>query len=394
MKYMLISFVQRVEGINGCLLINHDTSKVLDLGKDEALVLSSILSGVANEQQFEKFLNLLLSEKWIVKVKDSSLIEKRASFHPFNGFALKKAILELTTNCYLDCLYCDRNSDFPVSACTCKRWSYDKIKFDYSTIVTQLLSLGVEKIMIIGGDPFFDANAELLSLLNALRKHDYLGELVIFTNGSMIRNEHISMLQIVPNTRINFILLGSNEDEYDYISQKPNVYGTIIENVKMVKKNNILVHGTYLLNNYNTSNLSTSSLNNLGIHIGSKFIFHERLTNVDLLKAYESRQNTIDFVYNQIVEQINQCLYQQIFISSDLKVYPCPYLRDFCLGDLKMLKIHEVFMKDKYREFWLLSKSLIENCQKCKYRITCADCRALEYGATKNLYGEYYCSLV
>jgi len=136
-------------------------------------------------------------------------------------------------------------------------------------------------------------------------------------------------------------------------------------------------------------------LQTLNIHIGIKYIFDESYTIKEILFNPEDRMIKNDYFSYQVLENTNCCLFSQIFISSELKIYPCPYLRDFILGDITngSKDLYKVFREDKYREFWFLCKSKISGCELCKYRLQCLDCRAVEFTVTKDLYKEYYCKI-
>ena len=42
--------------------------------------------------------------------------------------------------------------------------------------------------------------------------------------------------------------------------------------------------------------------------------------------------------------------------------------------------------------FVLMSKSKINKCKDCGFRFNCDDCRAIEYSATNDVEGQYYCN--
>ena len=147
------------------------------------------------------------------------------------------------------------------------------------------------------------------------------------------------------------------------------------------------MNGTYLINNRNISKIPYD-LMKIGIDVGIKYVYNEQYTNMELLLDHRNRMMLNDVITTEALGDINCCLFRQIFISSDLKVYPCP---NMMLGNLKQEKLFEVFSRDEYKKFWYLSKAKIDGCKECKYRTCCFDCRAIEYSALKDLHKEYYC---
>ena len=225
--YMLNSFIKKVDGNNGCTLINLENSDVIDLGNREALLLTSLLNnsydGLDNELK-----TYLIENNWIVEVNNMSKSENlnylKMELQGMTDFTLKKVLLELSTNCSLNCIYCDENSDNAFASCTCKRWNYNKVKTDYHELAEQIVSFDVEKIIIIGGDPFFDSFENLKELLFFLKEEGYKNEIVIYTNGSCLDNEKVLFIKEYKNIRINIMFLGCNEEDYKYIT---NTSGTL-----------------------------------------------------------------------------------------------------------------------------------------------------------------------
>ena len=205
-----------------------------------------------------------------------------------------------------------------------------------------------------------------------------------------INKNQIDFLKQFPNVRLDLILFGGDEKTYFDVTNVKNAYKKVKKNIISLKKNNIRVNGTYLINNRNISKIP-NDLMEIGIDVGVKYVYNEQNTNMNLLLDYNGRIMSNDAITTEALEDINCCLFRQIFISSDMKVYPCPNIRKFMLGDLKKEKLFEIFSRDEYKKFWYLSKSKIDGCQECKYRTCCFDCRAIEYSVLKDLHKEYYC---
>ena len=189
----------------------------------------------------------------------------------------------------------------------------------------------------------------------SLKKNSYEGEIVIVTNGTCINKNQIDFLKQFPNVRLDLILFGGDEKTYFDVTNVKNAYKKVKKNIISLKKNNIRVNGTYLINNRNISKIPYD-LMEIGIDVGVKYVYNEQYTNMNLLLDYNGRIMSNDAITTEALEDINCCLFRQIFISSDMKVYPCPNIRKFMLGDLKKEKLFEIFSRDEYKKFWYLSK--------------------------------------
>lgn len=391
----LNAYIHKVDGVNGCLLINTATSEVLDLGIEDADNLDKLMNQHVENNSLKEY---LLKNGWMIETKDASDPEKLYQFdlesRGLTEFSLNKVIIEVSSECGLDCCFCNANKYSAFASCTCKRWNYKEVDINYTNIVEYLISFRVQKVLIIGGDPFFHAFERLKSLLNKLNEKGYTGEIVIMSNGKSLSKEKIEFISKFKNVRVNIIFFGSNEEQYRTITRKKNVFKTIIKNVKLLKKYDVCVNGTFLVNSYNISDFENSEINALGINIGIKYIFDEKYNARGLIFSHNNRILKIDYQSDKILRETNCCLYSQVFIASNMKVYPCPYLRDFQLGDLQNEQLYEIFRSGKYREFWFLSKNKIEGCCSCKYNTVCMDCRAIEYSVTHDLYVEYFCDEV
>ncbi|WP_054743912.1 SPASM domain-containing protein [Cellulosilyticum ruminicola] len=133
-------------------------------------------------------------------------------------------------------------------------------------------------------------------------------------------------------------------------------------------------------------------IKSLNVPIVKKFIYNIPVLSKEILNDYNQRIQKTDYLTYQVRKNVNSCLYGQIFIAANQEIYPCPYLRDFKLGDLHNDTISSILHKGEYRKFWYMAKSKIKPCNDCKHNVQCFDCRAIEYSVEKKIDSEYYCS--
>lgn len=401
MYYMLNAYTKLVEGDNGAVIIKTDTKESIDLNINDFNILKSILSNecttLLNDLDFFK---ILLERKFIIKSSKKINIDQFKYFD-FNlekngliSFKLSKLIIEFDGRCSLDCKFCNPEDRTSFASCSCKRSNTKIYKYDLKELVGYIKRFSVEKIMIIGGDPFVYSYERVSEFLDLLKDEEYSGEIVINSNLAYWENKHFEKLSLFSNVRINIIMFGFNESDYNIITNTKKVFRRVTDNIKKVKKYRINANITVLLNDIIILSAQESmKLSEFGLPIGYKYIYNEKYTNSLILNDFTKRLMTVDYYQCQLLEKTNCCLYSQFFLSSDFKIYPCPSLRDFCLGDLEKESFTSIIQRKEYKKFWFLSKNKIENCDKCKYRLQCYDCRGVEYTVTKNLLKEHYCSI-
>lgn len=401
MYYILNSYTKLVEGDNGAVIIKTDTKESFDLNINDFNILKNILSNECTTLSKDvHFLPILLERKFVVKNPKRIEMDQFKYFDfdlEKNGlvsFKLSKLIIEFDGRCSLDCKFCNPEDKIAFASCSCKRSNTKICKCNLKKLVDSIKKFSVEKIMIIGGDPFIYSYDIVSEFLELLKDEEYNGEIVINSNLAYWENKHFEKLSLFSNVRINIIMFGFNESDYLIITNTKKVFRRVIDNIKKVKKYRINANITILLNDFTILSAQDSmKLSEFGLPIGYKYIYNENYTNKLILNDFTKRLMTIDYYQCQLLEKTNCCLYSQLFLSSDLKIYPCPSLRDFCLGDLGKESFTSIIQRKEYKKFWFLSKNKIENCDKCKYRLQCYDCRGVEYAVTNDLLKEHYCSI-
>lgn len=398
MSYMLNAFTKIIDGFNGAVILKTDTEEFYDLNMEEYNELIQILEGKEDIAENEQgLLSILIEQEFLVRT------EKRMNTDYFKyfdfslekggmvSFKLSKLILEFDGRCSLNCKFCGKGV---FASCFCKKNNTEIFRYNLKELVEIIINYSVQKIMVIGGDPFFYSFKYMTKFLDILTQKGYLGEVVICSNLAEWKEEHFLILRNYKNVRVNILMLGFNKYDYEKITGNENVFDKVIKNIERIKQYNIFCNITFLLSRLNIKSVTdVKNFTRYEIPVGYKTLFREEYTDLAMLMDYRKRIMSIDYYQLQLLENTNCCLYSQLFISSDFKVYPCPSLKDFCLGDLKKEKIENIIRKQEYKRFWFLNRGEIDKCNMCKYRVQCYDCRAVEYAVTKDLYKEYYCDI-
>lgn len=287
--------------------------------------------------------------------------------------------IELTGKCNLDCKFCSQDN-IVYRRCGCKKWDYSR-------------ELSDEKWEVIfsGGELLIREN-----LLKNLCREFYQNNIKVkmFTNATLI-NEDIAHFLKENNVDLAINIISNNESLYDSIARKQGGYRSFKNGLELIKKYKLNTLGVMLVNKYNMNEFDkiTDEFSDLKIEMQFKNEYCNDTSLDQDSKIYDRNYNKINVnLFNyQMLSEYNNCLFGQTFISNEGILYPCMMMRDFPLGDLNDKKIWEIVSESKYKKFWELSKSKIEKCSNCEDRLSCFDCRAMEYYATKDITGLKYC---
>ena len=389
--------IVQIEGENGLVLTNLIDGKVIELNETERDALLAVQFGNEKVENSLEIIKKLVDQKWII---ESDFYCDREDPHSHNflfnevsisQFHLQRAIIEISTTCSLKCKFCDPQSTKVEVSCFCKCWPLEVKEFDYTNLIEQLNLLGIHEIIIFGGDPFNDNETKhrLYKLLDEVMKVNPSIRVGIMTNGCYLTEQEIQKLKTYYNLYIHLQLVGTNKDEYDIITKKGSAFLKLQDNIRILKENGIPVMASVLICNAEMLDHVNENMEELDIKFVTKYLFNKKWMDSAVLRNPSNRKKKIDFLSYQISKKLNTCLYGQIFVSGDQKIYPCPFLRDFEWGNLRENSIQEILHKGEYKKFWYMSKEKIDPCVHCKYRLHCFDCRALEYSVNGKLREEY-----
>ena len=300
--------------------------------------------------------------------------------------------IELPTNCYKHCSYCNVNKYYSCETCTLPKFISSKIdKQFYFNLLDDIILLNFNKIMFHGGDPLTNWE-ELFELVKYTRLNTINNiSILIKTNGDLLTDEIIN----------NFIIYNINPlIVFDCTKNTENNLLNKLEKFKYLfnkmHSNNIQYFANIVIDSKNESNLCEiyelltkyefSSISN-------SVIFDDTLPSEKILKM-----NLDDRVLNNnfnMAKEYHPCLNGNISITSDKKLIPCPAMYQDVLVDLSKGNILDCFEGENNIDlYWKLSLDKIDHCNKCKFRFSCTDCRALEKNISGNLYSKQLCELI
>lgn len=292
---------------------------------------------------------------------------------------LTRVFLELPGKCSYNCNYCLKKKTSPCWVCG-KSENGMKVNLNvYYQIIDMLSKQGCEQIVFHGGNVF--EYSDFLPLLKKVEEcHIHP---CILMDEKLI--EKIEIDKIIDFNPVLVISVDCTEEinieQFQYIKK------SMCENDIDIKFSVILSQKTVEF--YSKLEKEINAYDNDIINIS--LVTKEKITQEEL--------NTTCFIENiqikelRVLSQMNMCMAGMIAINSQLEVKPCPHMKQFVLGRMQVIGDKLSYIKEKNNitlsDFWLTSKSYIDQCSKCSKKYICMDCRALElvYGVESQ--GQY-----
>lgn len=371
------------------IIVSNDkfpNKKYSSLKVDDCIVSISMLEKL-EELDFGHFYNSKHHVEPIITQKDSMML-----VNVLNEFKLTRLSIELTSNCSLDCVFCEPGT-LGYSSCMCKRWlSEDKMDNNWISVIESAIKLGLEECFICGGDPLL--KMEILIPILAYLDRNHI-KVIIMTNGSLI-DRKICEILFKYNVTISLQVFSDENTNFSKITQKGYFFNNYTNALKLLDEYGIAVIISLIVSSLNENEIKSLQdkfvnfpIQKIYLYPNNKFsskkYFEEMLSG-------DSRQFNIDLKSYPFVRNFNNCLSNQISISSEGIVYPCMMLKQFPLGDLNNEELWEIFFEKKHEQFWKLSKRNIQHCKNCELNLTCFDCRAVSIGTSEVIDNNDYCN--
>ncbi len=367
MYYSLNNDIYLVSGAKYCCIYDIPGNKLHKISKVAYDLLNRVSSGnETNNPQEIQFLKSLVLLGIVHEVptpnNSCNSIEDVFSYDRNLDFAW----IELTNICNLRCIHCYNEH----SQCSKNVLSYE----DFKWVVDQLCSIGIEKIQLIGGEPFIIYKDTLFNMM------DYLSSKVkgfeLFTNGTVANEKDWEVIrERYPNASVATSLHSYTKEEHEKVTQINDSYNKTVNTLSILKKLKIPHRfvGTYIAGvNIGANNeigepsrrdfVRLSGRANLTLY--NDELLQKRMISEKTLHSGDLRK-TLKSIYDE------NCFSTHLYIGADMNVYPCPMERRVCHGNLKGKHIQEI-LNPQILQF---SKSKVEGCKVCEYRYICRDCR-------------------
>lgn len=367
MVYTLSPNVYLVRGASGGCLYDFNRGKLYHLNCNLTNLVAQINNGSCDISIFNKEQKTIFSQ--MMKL---GLITSNENFVHYdiqelkrNNFHCEFAWIEITNKCNLKCIHCYNESNIQAD----KIMSYD----DYKMVINYLIKLGVRKVQIIGGEPFFYQDLLKKMIDYTINKFDYIE---IFTNGTLVSDnwfEFLAQNQI----HIALSVYSYKSNMHDKVTQCKGSWERTNRTIQKLKEYhipyrvcNVLMNGIEL-GKKNTSYYTLRKDKDVARMSGranfnllSDELIQKRLITKKSFRHPISKNFCVNIISG------HNCFAHKIYISADLIIYPCVMERRFNHG-----KISPNTGISLNKAIQGLNKDSIKECCTCEYRYCCFDCR-------------------
>ena len=374
--------VYLVDGKINAAFYDFNHGRLVHVSEDAKNLLQRVLGNESSESELTQeeceYLNRLadlglLTEKYAEPHEISELKE-----NPVIDFVW----IELMTHCNLKCIHCYNEAD-----CNSGRvMSYD----DFCYVIDELVSFGVRKIQLIGGEPL-TLGDELFRYLNYIDgKFEYTE---IFTNGTLLDDRLIKYIK-EHGIRIALSLYSYNPSEHDKVTQVSGSWDKTNAAIQKLKDNGI----TYTVKNVLMKGIELGERNTELYELNPKKdvvrltgrASSSLLTRELARKRLITKKNFQHRLSKAFVKRCisgHNCFSRRLYFASDLTVYPCVMERRISHGNLKCNHLADIINP----EITSMNKDMIPSCSECEFRYCCHDCRPDSNGMELNA-KPWYCT--
>jgi radical SAM additional 4Fe4S-binding domain len=372
--YEISKNVVYINGITNGAIYNLNTGDVYSIDKEACVILNKIIDSD----------KLTLEEESYVKVlEDNQLYYSNNIINEYkpemlSASALRLVWLEITQACNMRCIHCYEGDRHIASS---KQLTLDKWK----DIISQLSNIGVQRVVVIGGEPCTHKNINDILMFLA----DNNISTTLFTNGNLLSDELLETI-ISNSIEVKVSLYGHNAEVHDQITKKNGSFEILFNNIQYLLSKNIKVSIAIVLMKENEKYFSeikefAQSLNvsNIKFDVIREVFSGTQCNHIPQDKkiismAKRSRPNF--YIKKREFDQLhnkNTCWYGKLVISEDGNILPCVFARNTSFGNINDISIKELLSSDKLNKYWNYDFSNIKVCKDCEYRYACKDCRPL-----------------
>jgi len=367
MLYALNSNVYLVRGSSKSCIYDFNTMKLYTVNNELAEKIDAINKGNITVDFIDKELHEVLNQFISLGIITLTEAPKEHYINEIKAVDVGCvfAWIEISNRCNLKCRHCYNESDIHC----------DKIMslYNYKIVIDNLVKLGVRKVQIIGGEPFYDKN-ELRKMLNyTIGKFQFIE---IFTNGTLITKEWFSFLA-ENKIHIALSVYSYNEKMHDRVTGCKGSWIKTNNTIAELKKYGI----TYRICNVLMKDIEIGQKNTNLYEISNKKDIvrmsgpanFSLLTDELIMKKLITKKTFHKPLNKLLCRSLiagHNCFKNKIYISSNMEVFPCVMERR--IKHCTISKNEEIVLNDFIRNY---NKDCINECCYCEYRYACFDCR-------------------
>lgn len=310
-----------------------------------------------------EFIDFLITAEIIIASTEKQPVISILSLQ--KQFSPTFAWIEVTRKCNLSCTFCYEESNPYCS----ERMSIE----NFYHVINELKLVGIKNIQFIGGEPLVIKNDLKLMIKHCYNHFDFVE---VYTNGTLIDEDWANFFK-QHNVAVAISIHSYIPEEHDHLTKVKGSHKKALRGLEFIKKYQIPYRLGTVKNN--SCNIGEKSINcNYTLQPKEpKLSGRADLSVYDLdmfkRKAITKKSKSYRINKQAVIVALSghQCFIKDLYISSNLNIYPCVMERRISYGNLKHKNLLDV-IKHQIR---LLSKDNIETCRDCEFRYACFDCR-------------------
>lgn len=354
------------------MIINTNNGAVVGVDKDgleQYRLLSDVPIQIPEDQVLYEF---LIENEFI-------------SDSPFdkNGAAIKTAYIHVTNKCNLHCLGCYSDNSARNKEC-------DLSCNDMIRVLDELVLVGVENLVISGGEPLF--REDIVELVKYAKESCGIEEITLITNGTVGNGGIYSGL--APYLDTMAVSLDTYSSQCPAYIRDEGIFDKIISHIKQMKESGLKVSILPTLHHKNAKRmldyieLSKQLETEISFSIFTtrkEKMYEEYVLSKEDLKfiaEHFSNYNIDDMPINNTLEGKRHCGTgcNIISIGTDGSVYPCHMLMEdqFKMGNFLEKGLEDILKENKcQKKCWENDVNDIAGCKECEFKYLCGGgCRA------------------
>lgn len=346
--------------------------------------------GVDNEG-LEQYQSLV--DKPEAQIKDPNLYQflvenEFISNYPFdkNKTTVMTAYIHVTDKCNLHCLGCYSDN-------MARNREIDLSSEDMKIILNELKNIGVENLIISGGEPLL--RNDIADLVEYAKRRCGIDRITLITNGTI--GDQMTYKNLARYLDTIAVSLDTYSSKCHAYLRDEGIFDKIVFHIKGMQESGLNVSILPTLHHKNAKHMLDyiELSKRLGTEI-SFSIFTTRpekmyedyallTTDLKYISEHFSKYNIDDVPVNNTIEGKKHCGTgcNIVSVGADGSVYPCHMLMEdqYKMGNLLKKGISEILRENKKQEkCWESDVNHIEGCKECEFRFLCGGgCRARAY---------------
>ncbi len=277
--------------------------------------------------------------------------------------------IEVTRKCNLKCTFC-----YEESSPDC----YEKMDFeDFKLAIKNLKDVGIRNIQFIGGEPMILGD-ELKKMITYCRQNPTDFDFIeVYTNGVFIQTHWCEFFK-EHDIRLALSVHSYIPEEHDKVTLTKGSHARVIRAIDLIQRFEI----PYRVGAVQTASCQVGEKTETtsytirpdNVRLSGRGAISQYNLDMFKQKAITKDKKRYPITKQQVVQHVSghQCFMKDLYIGTQLDVFPCVMERRFLYGNLKKESLKKIVQAATTR---YLSKDSIDGCKSCEYRYGCFDCR-------------------